>query len=270
MIKISAVLVLVLSILVACSLVESPESKVGVYLTDRPLKDVESLEVYIDGASYHYETDSTALTVNVELSTTVDLVSLAGEEMELFEMDIPEGATLVWISLNIEDATVTISGEEYPVKVVGKDVKIMIHQVISDGDLILDFDVSRSLVEAGSPFHPFYILKPVLVPFVGHGSHPIYTVEGKVYEDGEPVFRALVALLDEDSTSLRTTLTRRDGSFRIRGVKSGEYELYVFSNPSILSGGDLLDELDSADYSTDVSVDDSDVDLGVIDLNTSH
>ena len=245
----------------------SETGAVRVYLTDRPVSDVDSLYVDINGASYHYETDSTEVTEEVDIATSLDLLSLAGTEMRLFDMEIPDGATLVYIALTIEDATAVVKGEEVGVTVLGKNTKILIHQrVSSDTSVILDFDVSRSLIEAGNPARPTYMLKPVLKSYTVKGSERRYTVEGML-EDGEgnPIARAVVVLTPEDeSTVTRVTLSRREGDFHIRHVEEGNYKLFIFKDFEIPENEQsILDILSASDYSTEVQVD-GDVDLGTI------
>ena len=240
---------------------------VRVYLTDRPVSDVDSLYVDINGASYHYETDSTEVTQDVDIATSLDLLSLAGTEMRLFDMDIPDGATLVYIALNIEDATAVVKGEEVGVTVLGKNTKILIHQrVSSDTSVILDFDVSRSLVETGNPANPKYKLKPVLKPYTVKRNERGYTIEG-ILEDGEgnPIRRAVIVLTPEDeSTVTRITLSRKEGDFHIRHVEEGNYMLFIFKDFEIPEDGQsILDILSTSDYSTEVQVD-GNVDLGTI------
>ena len=241
-----------------------------VYLTDRPVGDLEALFVEISGARYHYELDSTEVTLPVDLATTVDLLSLSGTEIELFDLgDIPPEATLVWIGLNLESATAQISGEEKSVEILGRETKIMVHQKVgTETDVILDFDVGESLIEAGPEFSPFYMLKPVIKPVLkrsGEGEKNVYDVEGiLVTPDGTPIPRAAVVLLPTDeSTVLRTTLSRRDGSFRIIGVESGEYELWIFADAPILGEGESYTDLTPSTVLS-IEVSGADVDLGEI------
>ncbi len=113
---------------------ETSKATVEVYLTDRPVSEVEKLYVDIENVKYKYETSEGATVVETGVSMqNVDLLSLAGTEVIFFDMDIPEGATLVYVELEVPDATVVMNGKEHEVIVVKGSARIMIKEKSKKG-----------------------------------------------------------------------------------------------------------------------------------------
>jgi len=209
------------------------QESAAVYLTDRPLADVDQLIVSIPSVTYHFEIEGEASDVTVNVATEVDLLSLAGTEVKFFDLSqIPEDATLAWIGMNIADATAVVDGEEYPVKVPSDMIKVLVNATVSsDTEVVLDFDVSRSLIYIPSPVKEFrYILKPVITHYM-RNKH-MAKVYGKVTdEDGNAVDFALITLTKEDeSTPMRFTLTSRKGFYMMGGIMEGKYTISVYTD----------------------------------------
>ncbi len=242
--------------------VESSTLSVPVYLTDKKVSGVESIYVDISGISYTYEASGEASVVSVSTSLkNVDMLSLSGTEMEWFEMRLPEGAELRWIEFGIDSATAVVGGVEVSVEVPHGKVKVVYEGKFDKGEeLVLDFDMSQSLVRTG---RDMYKLKPVIRPFKRkHGERDMYTISGEVEGSGVPLSGVIVALLKE-GTVVRSTYTNREGEFKLRCVKEGTYTLNVYDIDSLPDGSELTDM--EASYSTMLYVNE-DVDLGDIDI----
>lgn len=233
---------------------------VSLLLTDRPVSDIDKLTVDISSFTYHYsvgdEEGQWATPTNV--ATTIDILSLAGTEVSWFNIELPENASLTQLRLTIEEATVTVGGEEYPVEVKNKDVKVIKSalNILSGGELVLDFDLARSLHQKGSS--NVYILNPVLKPTFRRGK--LYFINGEVLEFGNPLKLSIVALMPTDeSTVLRITMTNKYGEFNLGKWKDGEYLIKVYKNvelPDETGDLDLLSLTEDASEIVTVSGED--------------
>ncbi|SHH58134.1 DUF4382 domain-containing protein [Thermosipho atlanticus] len=225
-----------LLVLFGCMLnnpLQNQTSTVEVLLTDKPVSDVDKLLVHIVEFSYHYSyEDASGNEIGVwatptNVATIVDILSLAGTEVSWLTVDIPTPATITQLRFYIDNATVTVSGVDYPVTIPNPEVKIpLINIFVSDsGQLILDFDVLKSLNYV--PGTGEYRLKPVFRPTFRRGE--VYKISGLVTESSMPVTSAYVALFDtNESTVLRTTLTKSDGHFCLGKWKNGDYVIKVY------------------------------------------
>jgi hypothetical protein len=237
-------------------------ASIPVYLTDKPLLgNIGNLYVDLGNVEYHYEVDGEGTKVNVAVSVTIDLLTLAGTEALFFDMDVPEGATLTWIQFDVLDATAVVSGIKESVKIPSGRIKIIVNSNIEDGDeFLLDFDVSQSLKRAGWDL----ILTPVVhLAKRNRMKSDKYDIYGVVEDGSGTVLPGIVVgLLDEDeSTVLRTTLSKDDGSFRIKSVKNGTYTLAFYDFEEI-EDEDLLDMEPATKIS--VTVDGTDVNVGTV------
>ena len=242
--------------------VESSTVSIPVYLTDKRVSGVESIYVDISGISYAYEASGEASVESVSTDLkNIDLLSLSGTEMEWFEMRLPEDAELRWIEFGIDSATAVVGGMEVSVEVPHGKIKVVYRGRFNEGEeLVLDFDMSQSLVRTG---RGMYKLKPVIKPFKRrHGEKDMYTISGKVEETGDPLAGVIVGLLDE-STVVRSTYTDDEGKFKLRYVKEGTYTLNIYDITSLPDGSELTDI--EATYSTEVYVK-GDMNLGEIDI----
>ncbi len=237
---------------------ESSMVSVPVYLTDRKVSDVESVFVDITGIKYTYEASGESTSVEVSTSlNNVDLLSLSGSEMEWFDMELPEDAELKWIEFEVSAATAVVGGVNASVEIQSGKVMLTLDWQFEDGDeVVLDFDLSQSLVQTG---RGYYILRPMINPLKRHRNREgeyedMYTISGKVEESGGPLVGAIVALLDEsESTVVRSVYTRDGGKFKISMVKEGTYTLNVYDIEVLPEGSELI-EIDSV-YSTKLYVD---------------
>ncbi|MBB6062588.1 hypothetical protein HNP65_001026 [Thermosipho japonicus] len=226
---------------------------VSVLLTDRPVSDIDKLTVDISSFTYHYaigdKEGEWAAPTNV--ATTIDILSLAGTEVSWLNIELPENASLTQLRLTIEEATVTVGGEEYPVEVKNKDVKVIKSalNILSGGELVLDFDLARSLHQKG--LSNVYILNPVLKPTFRRGK--LYFIKGEVLESGNPLKLSIVALMPTDeSTVLRITMTNKYGEFNLGKWKDGEYLIKVYKNVELPDETEDLDLLSLTEDASEV------------------
>jgi hypothetical protein len=247
--------------------------KLNVYMTDAvlPLDDVKSVEVTIDSISlYGGEASPVVIT---EEPTTVDLMALMGEEINLGTV---EGtATYNQLRMEISDATLTTMEDEiYEVKVSSGSLKISNLDIEFDDEeettLMLDFDLSKSLIITG-PWPPKDIPKEpqiIMTPTIGVRHGELYDVTGVA----TPTMEAspyLVALISEDATNVLTTFTHKEnpkweqGEFRFCKVEEGEYTLKIFDNYTE-EGFDPLTSDPLYTHPGEIEVEDGDVDLGTI------
>lgn len=106
------------------------------------------------------ETTTSGWETVVEESNTFNLLEITGVEELLGEKNLSSGK-YTQIRLEVSEATITIGGEENELKIPSKKFKLIHPFTIEENKtttLVLDFDASESVVQAG----PQYILKPVI------------------------------------------------------------------------------------------------------------
>ncbi|MFO7881966.1 MAG: DUF4382 domain-containing protein, partial [Kosmotogaceae bacterium] len=255
---------------------EEEMGKMNVYMTDAilPLEDVKSVEVTIDSISL-YGGAASPVEITDE-PTKVDLMTLIGEEISLGTV---EGtATYTQLRMEISDATLTTMEDEiYEVKVVSGSLKISNLDIEFDDEeettLMLDFDLSKSLIVTGSwppediPKEPQLIMTPVIN--VRHGR--LYDVTGVATPTPEasPYLVALIPEETEEATEVLTTFTHKEnpkweqGEFRFCKVEPGEYTLQIYDNYTE-TGFDTHTSTPLYTYPEDIVVENSDVDLGTM------
>lgn len=243
-----------------------------VYLTDKPLRYIDNLWVKIGNVSYHYCFDGEEVWKDATVTCDLfDLLTLAGTEVEFFNIDVPEDATLTQIRMSVEAATVTTNGQEFPVTIPSSEIKIPMKSIVRDGDeMVLDFDVVQSLKVTGSGK---YILRPVLIPFYRERKEyqNRYEIGGTLLaSDATFVEKALVILLPEDeSTFLRTTLTNKDGEFELGKWPEATYTISIYLDFEISAETEDnyenfdLTTISSPDYTTKIFLN-KDIDLNVL------
>jgi len=258
---------LLVLILAGCATIPTVgDANLKVYLTDKPLQDIDSLWINVGNVSYHYDLgDGDGVWAEATVTNNVfDLLTLVGTEVEFFDIVVPEGATLTQIKMEVVAATVTTLGQDFGVTIPSSEIKIPMKSIVRDGDeIVLDFDVTRSLKLTGNNN---YILKPVLIPFhrERHEYQHRYEIEGEVFVNGEGFEKALVVLLpDDEATVLRLTLTNKDGEFCLGKWEEATYTLNVYLNFNIFAENEEFGLPATPDYSTKVSLN------GDLNLNIS-
>lgn len=201
-----------------------------VEMTDAPIDSADAVNVFIE---------------RVEVNNTEDeeegWETLSEPQQEYNLLDLTNGATEVIGAGDLEAGTypqirLVLSREGHSVEVDGEvhdmfvpsgaqtGIKLNIDAEIEediDYVLLLDFDASRSVVEAGANEQNPYILKPVI-----KAKEKAITgnIEGVVEPaDAEPV---VYAIADEDT--LASTIADTDnGEFRLIGLEEGSYDVSV-------------------------------------------
>jgi len=109
------------------------------------------------------ETDNAGWVTVFSGSRAIDLITIINVEELLGESGLDAGR-YTQIRLSVDNATVTVNGTSYDVKVPSKNIKF-VHPFIIESNkttsLVFDFDADKSIVEAGKK----YILKPVVKVF---------------------------------------------------------------------------------------------------------
>lgn len=277
-----SLLLLILSFtLVGCFSAKTPENNqnvtLDVLLTDRPISDVASLTVYIKDMYFTYDLNGEShVSTPVSINKEYDILSLAGTEVSLFNFEIPEGAELETIHMDVNsEATIVVNGLSLKVA-VNANGKIIIPnvgiEINNDGELVLDFDVASSLKSTGTGFRLIPVLKPT---FRRKNAADLFTIQGKIFDhlnNDSPVSKAVITLSStpiatDESTILRVTLSNKDGEFYLGKHSNGEYDINVYKditlpdNDNDINFGSLI-----SDYSTTVTVNSENINI-TINLN---
>ncbi len=230
------------------------------YITDRPVRDLDSLYIYIDSIEILYEKDGMENSTTVIVDKTYDLLSLAASE-ETLQMvsDMSAGVSIKGFKLHLGVATALFENED------GNETKRRIYKGgICDVDfslelnipaeILFDFDLLASLENMGDS----YIFKPSVKAYLKNDLTKFY-IKGLVFEDEyEPCNKCGVILInEEESTVLRFTITNDEGYFILRSLEEGTYTLAVFADYSprdLKDEGDVKELLEESDYSTKLSL----------------
>lgn len=146
-----------------------PETSAGhgvlrISLTDAP-GDFEAVNITFSEIQAHI--DSQWVTVQHAPKTINLLEWNNGRSIVIGTAEVPAGH-YSQIRLKIDRAEVLAHGISHPLEVPGgaqTGLKLNAHFTVTEGstyELVIDFDVNRSIVVTGPPHHPHYILKPVI------------------------------------------------------------------------------------------------------------
>ena len=208
-------------------------ARVNVFLVDAPADYdavwVEVLGVEILPKGENEDNGSAWINLANEASedNMINLLELTGgNSANLGEVEVPAGE-ISQIRLLLGDNNYLIQGDnQIELKTPSAQqsgLKIKVDKPLQAGisyDLVIDFDAGRSVVKAGNSGQ--YILKPVLRAIAEESA----TIEGAVLPlEAGPV--NVAAIIGEDTVS---TFTSDNGSFMIRGLRAGNYSLFVTPN----------------------------------------
>lgn len=168
-----------------------------------------------------------------------DLTELiAGNELLLSDEIIPSGWMEQIRLVLSENNTLKIEGQEelIPLKTPSAQqsgLKIKLNQELDPGfsyTFILDWDVQRSIVEAGSSGQ--YILKPVIRANaeVNSGSVSGTVVADIIGDESAELFpkeAVVVEIYNSEDEYVTETLTDSEGKFLIQGLSPGDYTLRI-------------------------------------------
>lgn len=231
-----------------------------VYLTDAPGDyeavwiDIEEVRIHVDDEGDIEDEDNGWITVSNE-SLRVNLLDLTnGELRALGETELEEGMYSQIRLILGDDNEIVKDGVTHSLDTPSAQqsgLKLNINAEIEGGQvytLLLDFDASRSIVEAGNSGK--FLLKPVIraVAFAETGA-----IEGSI----EPAESLSWVYAIAGADTVAGTRANAEGDFRLVGLLSGSYQVAI--NPS--------EEGYSDEMITDVDVIAPDTtDLGVINL----
>lgn len=168
-----------------------------------------------------------------------DLTELiAGNELLLSDEVIPSGWMQQIRLVLSENNTLKLEGQEdlIPLKTPSAQqsgLKIKLNQELDPGfsyTFILDWDVQRSVVEAGSSGQ--YILKPVIRANaeVNSGSVSGNVVADLIGDESTELFpqeAVVVGIYNSEDEYVTETLTDSEGKFMIQGLSPGDYTLRI-------------------------------------------
>ncbi len=209
-------------------------ARVVVHMTDAPgdydavFVDVVDVMIKADANA----TDDAGWTSLGGIRTGVyDLLSLTGGVTQLLaDAEVPPGP-LGQIRLVLgNNNTVVINGESQPLSTPSAQqsgLKLKVNQTLEAGEMyefLLDFDVDKSIVTAGSSGG--FILKPVIRLAAMEGSG---TITGEV-QPSLHVSHVKAA----NSANTISAYTDANGNFSLNGVPAGTYQITV--TPAVASG----------------------------------
>jgi hypothetical protein len=196
-----------------------------VEMTDAPIDSAEAVNVTIARVEVNNQNDDEGWTVISEPQETYNLLELTNGATTVLGSEELEAGTYNQIRLILaeEGNNIIIDGEEYALTVPSgfqTGIKINIHAEIEPDEeftLLLDFDASQSVVNAGGS----YLLKPVI-----HASNKAET--GSLAGTVNPVEAQSVVYAIADSDTLASTIAdTTDGEFKLIGLEEGSYDIYV-------------------------------------------
>jgi len=189
-----------------------------------------------------------------------DLTELiAGNELLLSDEVIPSGWMQQIRLVLSENNTLKLEGQEdlIPLKTPSAQqsgLKIKLNQELDPGfsyTFILDWDVQRSVVEAGNSGQ--YILKPVIRANaeVNSGSVSGIVVADLIGDESTELFpqgAVVVGIYNSEDEYVTETLTDEEGKFMVQGLSPGDYRIqietldyipYVSPNPVSIAAGQV-------------------------------
>jgi len=233
---------------------ERPEElgTIDLYITDGvvPISSVTSLEIEINRVLLISDEGSLVLS---DEPTCVDLLDLIGD---VYEISSTEGSgTYTQLRFEVGDATVTfdLNGENLvlPVAIVSGSIKYPFREplnLVGDIEIVLDFDLSRSLKingrwpDALEKPNPMIRMTPVV--HERHGS--LCDVRGFVKDaTGNGVPKALLIMMNDEKISTFSHNehgTWEEGEFRFPKIEKGHYTIYVYKRETYESVIENLSE----------------------------
>jgi len=193
-------------------------------LTDAP-GEFDSVKISFSNMAAHIDSGWVEISSDPQ---TIDLLTLAnGNFMVLGEGELGAGL-YSQIRLFVDSASIGVDGQAYPLEIpsnINTGLKLVHQFTINEGatyELVLDFDVNRSIVTMGPPHNPHgYKLKPTIrvAPKALTGS-----VFGSVtnYEN-LPVAYAMQG----SDTITSSIVSGDDGFFRLAFLEEGNYKVIV-------------------------------------------
>ncbi len=207
-------------------------ARLTVHMTDAP-GDYDA--VWVDVVDVRIKADASTdeegwVSVGNITTGVYDLLSLTGGVTQLLaDANVPAGP-LGQIRLVLgNNNTVVINGESQPLSTPSAQqsgLKLQVNQNLEAGksyEYLLDFDVDKSIVSAGSAGG--FILKPVIRLAAMEGTG---TISGEVQPSN---FQSLVRA--KNASNDISAYTDASGNFVLHGVPAGTYQVTVTSEASL-------------------------------------
>lgn len=190
--------------------------KLNVYLTDAP-GDYGEVNITFSNLSAHIDSEW----VNVQIEpVTVNLLDFNNAKLFLLGSSDLRAGHYTQIRFSIESAEVVVKGKSYLLNVPSEKLKLGPQFTINEGstyELVLDFDVNRSVVENGNGS---FKLKPHIrvVPKALTGS-----ISGQILNfDDMPIAYAI-----QDGDTLTSAFPDSTGYFMLSYLAEGNYNISV-------------------------------------------
>jgi hypothetical protein len=196
-----------------------------IYLTDSPSAVFDSVNIIFSEVSAHI--DSEWISIRSDTMLRVNLLDLSNGNTIVFgSADVPAGE-YTQIRIKIDGAYVVVEGQKYPVEVPSgaqTGLKLGPQFTVAAGstyELVVDFDVNRSIVIMEPPNTPRYKLKPYLrvMPIALSGS-----LSGTITN---PEHHPVAYALQDADTITSTYVDISSGLFRLSFLPSGTYEVSI-------------------------------------------
>ncbi|MCB1323379.1 MAG: DUF4382 domain-containing protein, partial [Leptospiraceae bacterium] len=136
-----------------------------IYLTDAPSAEFDSVNIVFSEVSAHIDSQWVTVQGDTVKANLLDLTN--GNTIVFGSADVPAGH-YTQIRIKIDDAYVVVNGVAEPLDVPSgaqTGLKLGSQFTVDEGstyELVVDFDVNRSIVITGPPNNPGYKLKPHL------------------------------------------------------------------------------------------------------------
>lgn len=233
--SISMVFILAFSLFVTgCDMgSDSNTGTMTVEMTDAPIDSADAVNVNIERVEVNRTGDPDGWVTLNETQQTYDLLSLANGATAVIGSAALEAGTYPQIRLILAEQghSVEVDGNVYDMRVPSgaqTGVKLNINAEIEEDIeyvVLLDFDASRSVVQAGSSEQVPYLLKPVV-----KAKEKAITgnIEGTVDPaTSEPVVYAIDNSGTEADTLASTVANTESGYFKLIGLEEGSYEVSI-------------------------------------------
>lgn len=236
-------------------------SRVNFYLVDAPGSydevwiEVLALRVKVDvdddddrDDDLDDDDESKWVEIGYEKGQLINLLDLTGGKSELLGTeDLPKGE-IEKIRLVLGSNNYVIKdGERFDLKTPSAQqsgLKVKIDEDIEGGqfyDLVIDFDVAKSIVEAGNSGQ--LILKPVLRAYIEKASTGI---KGQILPaDAQNILVTLYEDDEDDDDEVINTYVDKNGNFKITGLDDDTYTLKI--TPNELYKGLVIENIEIED-----------------------
>ncbi|UCF64620.1 MAG: DUF4382 domain-containing protein [bacterium] len=195
------------------------------YLTDAPASEYDSVKITFSEVSAHLDSSWIIL---ADTLMTVNLLELTnGNTVVIGSDDVPAGH-YTQIRLKITDAWVVVDGIRHPMDVPSgstSGLKFGPEFTLAEGviyEMVVDFDVHRSIVTTGPPFNPKgYKLKPHIriSPLAISGS-----ISGTITN---PEHLPVAYAIQNDDTTTSSLPDSSSGYFKLSFLPAGEYTVSI-------------------------------------------